>query len=291
MKKIAFVICLLCISLFSGLRAFCSPVDTVRLFYGINTYELQDLAQLKIKHLVDSLDKGKPIVIKGFADYLGDKAHNRVLSQKRANEVKAYLFLLKGSLSVVANGEGQILSADEKSRNGEPVNRRVEIIFDKIPATNKNTASVKPVNDSVAALLISFSHKVDSLSLQEIGKGISLDELTFNPGYHSLERESMPFLDILTKYLIANKDLNFEIRGHICCTDQRRDGYDRDAGTYNLSVNRAKEIYKHFIKKGIDEHRMTYTGVGSTQPKVYPELTDRDQQLNRRVEIIILNKR
>jgi len=34
---------------------------------------------------------------------------------------------------------------------------------------------------------------------------------------------------------------------------------------------------------------MTYVGLGSTQPKVFPEKTEEDQQANRRVEIKILN--
>lgn len=290
MKKLTCLAGPLLILLLIGARSYGTPIDTVRLFYGINHWRLADTDKPKIKKLADSADQTQPVTIKGFADYLGGKTHNRLLSQKRANMVKNYLHLRGRNLLITASGEGQIPAGGRKDKNGEPMNRRVEIIYSKI-AVPKDTVAVKPVNDSLAALLARFSRKIDSLSLQTIGKGISLDELTFVSNRHRLEPEAQPFLEILAQYLKVNKGLVFEIRGHVCCIDPRGDGYDSDEDTYNLSVNRAKEIYKYFLKSGIDGRRMTYKGVGATQPKVYPERSPRDRQLNRRVEIIILNKR
>lgn len=290
MRRTAWRTILFLTLLFIGTRSYCLPVDTMRLFYGINHWRLANTARLKIKKLVDSAGQTQPVTIKGFADYLGGKTYNRLLSRKRANAVKGYLRLRGPNLLITASGEGQISAGGKRDKNGEPMNRRVDIIFSKITVP-KDTMAIKPVNDSLAVLLARFSRKIDSLSLQTIGKGISLDELTFVSNRHRLEPEAQPFLEILAQYLKGNKGLIFEIRGHVCCIDPRGDGYDSDDDTYNLSVNRAKEIYKYFLKSGIEGRRMTYKGVGATQPKVYPERSIRDRQLNRRVEIIILNKR
>ena len=89
---------------------------------------------------------------------------------------------------------------------------------------------------------------------------------------------------------IANENIFFEIRGHICCDYNNPDGYDIDTREYGLSLSRAKYIYYYLLGNGIAKKRMRYTGVGSSKPKIYPEVTDRDRELNRRVEILVIAK-
>ena len=68
------------------------------------------------------------------------------------------------------------------------------------------------------------------------------------------------------------------------------DGMDGQTWTSNLSVNRAKAIYDYLIEQGIAASRLSYKGLGNTQPKRFPERTPLDEQANRRVEVRIVKK-
>jgi outer membrane protein OmpA-like peptidoglycan-associated protein len=102
-----------------------------------------------------------------------------------------------------------------------------------------------------------------------------------------------PFLvkeyKVLLTTLESYPNLEIEIQGHICCTNDGKDGYDNSTGTPNLSVNRAKAVFDYLVERGIDAQRLTYKGFGSSN-KLVREFTEEDRITNRRVEIKILNK-
>jgi outer membrane protein OmpA-like peptidoglycan-associated protein len=278
--KSALIAIILLICMLGTLRSIGAPIDTLRLYFGIDQYQLTDQHKTEIKAMIDSLRDGQQLSITGFCDYLGTKTYNQPLSEKRANAVKDLIQTSVHHFSVVAEGRGQIHGTGTKSPSGDPHNRRVDIVFDR-PEMAPSPPKSNPVK---------FGKKIDSLGTLDVGKSLSLDELTFQPGRHFLRPEAIPLLKILLKHLIDNPNIVFEIRGHVCCEDNGRDGIDIDTGSRELSVNRAREIYRYFLQNGIDKNRMTYTGVGSSQQKIYPEVTSEDQQLNRRVEIVILKK-
>jgi outer membrane protein OmpA-like peptidoglycan-associated protein len=268
------------------------PTDTLHLYYGIGVYKLSKIKMEQISLVSDSASNGSAIEINGFADYLGTRGFNQGLSVKRAEEVKKYLGSLGRNLSINAKGKGQVPPGAFHTKAGEPANRRVDLIFNKRIVKKPGdipTLSASP-NDHPDPLKEKFRAKVDSLSLIEIGKSIDFGELTFEPGSHRLTPEALPLLKEITNFLANNKSIAFEIRGHICCNYQQPDGFDIDSKTNNLSLNRAKEVYEYFLANGISFQRMAFKGVGSMQPKIYPELSAKDQKTNRRVEIIILSK-
>jgi outer membrane protein OmpA-like peptidoglycan-associated protein len=65
---------------------------------------------------------------------------------------------------------------------------------------------------------------------------------------------------------------------------------DTDTHEKKLSLNRARTVYNFLVKNGIDPERLTYKGYGRSHPKISPEMTEADEQANRRVEIKILEK-
>lgn len=259
-----------------------STADTLRLYYSIGVYKLSEVNRKQLALISDSAESGSKIHVIGLADYLGTKPFNQTLSDKRADEVKKYLSSLNSIYHIIAKGEGQILSSQSHTRVGDSANRRVDVIFiKKERGASKSTTSAKNPR---------FQAKLDSLSSAKIGNSIDFDELIFNPGSHHLLLKSIPLLEQLTKYLTFHKNIVFEIRGHICCDYEHADGPDLETSTQNLSVNRAKEIYDYLLANGISSERMTYKGVGSSKPKIYPEVSEEDRTANRRVEIIIINK-
>lgn len=97
-----------------------------------------------------------------------------------------------------------------------------------------------------------------------------------------LKDESVPELDRLAEYLADNSNIDIRLEGH---TD--------DVGTdeYNdkLSTDRANEIKKYLVDKGISTGRITAKGFGKRQPLIN-EKTDEARTTNRRVELKIIKK-
>jgi len=273
---------------FQSLKSYGVPIDTLKLFYRVNGHLLNERNQKALDSLNGLLKKYKNVSVKGYGDNLGNKQINKKLSELRANAVSTYLLKADRSLRMIVSGDGQILSSEDRKYYGNPQNRRVDIIFTnsivKKVLKEGNIGSHNNIDS------IKFTKKSDSLAIMDKGGRLSIDELTFLPGRHILDTASNLYLRILTRYLAIHKNIVFEIRGHVCCTSEFSDGWDPDAMDQHLSQNRAKEIYFHFLNNGIDPKRMTFTGVGGAEPKVSPEITSQDEQLNRRVEIIILSK-
>ncbi|MEJ5266391.1 MAG: OmpA family protein [Bacteroidales bacterium] len=116
----------------------------------------------------------------------------------------------------------------------------------------------------------------------EVGKKFNLNRILFEFNSSQLLTVSFPELDKLSEILLANPGYKIEIRGH---TD--------NVGTsqYNktLSIKRAGAVYDYLISKGIDKSRMKYRGFGDRVPVADNE-TEEGRRLNRRVEIIIIEK-
>jgi len=120
------------------------------------------------------------------------------------------------------------------------------------------------------------------------GESLAVEGLLFMPGRHVPLESSHRVIAQLVETLKEHADLKIEIQGHICCYDGDTDGYDHDTRDHKLSENRAKIVYNYLIKYGIDEDRLTHKGYGHKYPKIFPEQTPYDEQMNRRVEIKIV---
>ncbi len=286
---------LLLISLLN-LPAYGQKTDTVKLYFDINNYGLSAENKVKLRALNNSLSNTDSVYVYGFTDYLANKRHNLKLSANRADAIKTYLISFQKDLNISTTGKGEIARVAEKSPLGEPQNRRVDIIVlrhssliagRRPPARGGFDLQVKaPPHPDYRK----FSSKLNSLAALKAGGSVSLEELTFQAGRHILNPEAAGYLDHLLQYFKDHDTINFRIVGHTCCDIEKRDALDQDTHTRYLSVNRARYIFEYFLENGIDRDRMSYTGVGSSKPRVSPEITEEDQYLNRRVEIIVTGK-
>src|SRR6185436_18885882 len=103
--------------------------------------------------------------------------------------------------------------------------------------------------------------------------------------------ESKPALDELLAAMKTYPKLVIEIEGNICCVEGDEDGIDLETGLKNLSYTRAKAIADWLVYMGIDSNRVSYKGFGHSKPLYpYPERSEEEQKLNRRVEIKIISK-
>jgi outer membrane protein OmpA-like peptidoglycan-associated protein len=243
----------------------------------------------------------KKVELSGYCDNIGSTHYNDSLSVARVQSIKSYLCNKWVDASVISHEQG----FGEKSplNNNSTLafrtaNRRVEIMLQK--TTIDTTAYIKHTitTDSAEqtkepaappAKKILLADKIMDTATKA-GSKIILENIIFYGGRHIPMAISSAALDDLLQAMQANPHLQIEIDGYVCCERDDQDGTDADTGRKDLSVQRAKYIYDYLKKNGIDKKRMTYTGFGASH-KLYPEEKNyKEQTLNRRVEIKILNK-
>lgn len=105
-----------------------------------------------------------------------------------------------------------------------------------------------------------------------------LMDLQFVTGSSEIETQFTTGLDGVAKWMILHPKMNFFIAGY---ADKTGTNSINDP----LSVNRAKEVKKYLVNKGVKEDNLITEGYGSTSPIEY-KLKSR---LNRRVEIYYIN--
>jgi len=150
----------------------------------------------------------------------------------------------------------------------------VVLLFSQITCAQDGTRIYKHLNDT------SF-HSGDIVELPQLAYHLS--------GGHGVIGEHIDSLDLIFDFLKRNSELDVKIT---CHTDQR----GSEMMNTNISDQRAKWVMQYLITKGLDEKRLSYKGLGESEPRVTQKtidnaLSDEEKEylysLNRRTEIII----
>jgi len=194
---------------------------------------------------------------------------NEWLSKKRAKTIHDYL-ISKGIDSIRLQHKGfgftKPLIYPEENETDRYKNRRIELS------------------------VISNNH-LEQLTKIEIGESVILRNISFEWGKAEPTTDSFPEIMNLFKALDNYPDLIVEIQGHVCCgKESYTTGEKKSHHNYTLSNNRAHNIEKQLISLGIDPSRLSHKGLGFSQPKIFPEVTKEDTHINRRIEVVLLNK-
>lgn len=115
-----------------------------------------------------------------------------------------------------------------------------------------------------------------------LGKPIVLQNIYYNFDEYYLRPDAIVELTRLVALLNENPNLIIQLGSH---TDTN------GSIQYNevLSENRAKAAVKMLVDRGITPSRLNWIGYGESQPLIYPEMSDDDEQANRRTEFRILS--
>lgn len=119
-----------------------------------------------------------------------------------------------------------------------------------------------------------------SLDSAQSGSVVEMRNVFFNTGSFVLRQDSYTQLQTLVSYLKKKTSWTIEIRGHT-------DNTGNAADNMTLSEKRARAVYNYLVSAGINKKRMTFTGLGQTQPVASNE-TIEGRQKNRRVEFRIV---
>lgn len=114
------------------------------------------------------------------------------------------------------------------------------------------------------------------------GKSLQLEEIEFHPGTSEFMPSSYQKLKRLKDFMALNSEVKIEIQGHVYSLD----GYSLVGQL--LSEARAKRVYNYLVENGISKQRMTTVGMGSKNPIFPNPKFAYEEQMNRRVEIKIL---
>lgn len=264
---------------FSSVFAFSQKELTQEVYFDTDKYDVPNTEENRLLLFISTLNDIdiESISIFGFCDDRGADTYNLILSQQRADAIKAIFANNEISETLITNvdGKGEILLKiveEENLLKIRGLNRKVEIIVKpKLPKVEKVIAK-KPPKEKGVVDLIKESTKGDKILFKNI---------LFKTGYPTVTPNSKKTLESIAKALLERDDIYFTIQGHVCCTQFSRDALNRKTKKRNLSEARAKYVYDYFANKGIDKKRMRHLGLRRKFP------LGGDPQFDRRVEILI----
>ena len=118
----------------------------------------------------------------------------------------------------------------------------------------------------------------------EKGKKMKLHNINFHGDLATYFNSAKPTLRRLKKLMALNTTLAIVIEGHTNGAVTTKEDLDR---TQKLSEDRAMAIKNYLISNGIDKKRIETIGYNSSR-MLYPNMeTEKQQHLNRRVEILV----
>ena len=262
----------ICLALFLfiiyNLSAQQKPIETI--YFEFDKYDLTPNQTEIVTNFIKSIDttKVESIQIYGYCDDRGNDDYNFKLSNNRANTIQNLIVSagFNQSKIVILEGKGRVVLRPDTVENLHETrskNRRVDLIVVKRNSFGKGIKT-------------SFKNNL------KVGDKIYLDNILFDIGSAKLTSSSKKELDKIAEILKEKKNLQFEIRGHVCCTPEiYSDGIDKDTKERRLSWNRAKTVFNYLSAKKVSKNRMTYQGCGNKYP------LRRGDNLDRRVEFFI----
>lgn len=244
--------------------------EKMEVFFDFDTYEINMAANQKLTDWVTASKNIEVQKIYGYCDWKGSNPYNDTLSWKRVNAV--YEFLRDRKIKIKSDYESKGFGKDFEQSKIQSENRKVTIVYEIIKEAVPKTKE--------AILLEELN---SALKAAKAGDIIKLKNIYFFNNSPKLLPKSKPVLYELLCVMDDNPNLKIEIQGHICCQTQ--------AGKYDVSEARAKAIYNFLIQNKVNRKRLTYKGFGTTRPvHPIPEQSEQEEEDNRRVEIMIVEK-
>ena len=278
---------LLVLILFSlcSVFAFSQKELTQEVYFDTGKFDVPNTEENRLLLFISTLNDIdiESISIFGFCDDRGADTYNLILSQQRAEAIKAIFANNEISETLITNvdGKGEILLKiveEENLLKIRGLNRKVEIIVTPKPPK----PVVKKVIDTVPPPKPKKEKNVVEL-IKDGTKGdkILFKNILFKTGYPTVSPKSKKTLETIAKALLEREDIYFTIQGHVCCTQNTRDALNRKTKKRDLSEARAKYVYDYFALKGIDKKRMRHVGMRRKFP------LGGEPEFDRRVEILI----
>jgi outer membrane protein OmpA-like peptidoglycan-associated protein len=240
-------------------------------YFDFDQYNLNENAQNQLQLWHAENPNIEVLKIYGFCDWKGSNSYNDTLSVRRVQTVFDYL--KSKNIKVRNDYEIKGFGEDFEQSKVQSENRKVQIVYDLITLEK---VEVHTYFDDETPLTEQFKNAA-------VGTTIRLKNINFYNMTPRILPKSKPILYDLLCALQENPNLKIEIQGHICC--------QKIFDINGLSVMRARAIYNYLIGQKINRKRLSYKGFGTSKPlHPIPEQSSQEEEENRRVEILILEK-
>lgn len=201
------------------------------------------------------------------------------------------------------------LKGTVKDENGEPVKAEIQLknlktnstLKVKVDSTTGRYASivrfdsdyVVTVKKENAAFNSTYISQKDTavktitkldMDVKEVkvGGAYTINNINYNTNSAELLEESKRVLDEFAEYLKENPRMKIVIKGHT-------DNVGNEKDNLSLSHDRAFTVFEYLTNKGIDKQRLSFEGLGKSQPIASNE-TEEGRAKNRRTEFVIVSK-
>ncbi len=264
--------------------------ESVSFYFNTNKFELTSQELQNLTTWIEDNQQSKILSIVGMTDEKGTFTYNDELSLKRIDFVVKKInnqIQFREDFKSIGLGESASLS------NIDAENRRVTIhflekknlFFEEFIINDYKLSKALGTIKITDVEKLNFSQKLSLTQVVEkvpLGALFTLEDIQFQFDSAVLMYNAKLELDKWLKVLTENPKLKIVIQGHICCIP---------LDDIYLSSQRAKAVMNYFLEKGISSDRLQYIGYGSTKPKFkIPEKNGYEALMNRRVEILILDK-
>jgi outer membrane protein OmpA-like peptidoglycan-associated protein len=123
---------------------------------------------------------------------------------------------------------------------------------------------------------------LDTMSTEQLQKELVRYKILFDFGSSVLREDAYKKLDIVAKMMRNNPDMKIELGGHT-------DALGNSTRNQIQSQERAESAKSYLLSKGVPRNRIEAKGYGNKKP-ITNNKTDADRQINRRVDIKVLNQ-
>lgn len=269
-------------------------------YFDSNRHELKKAESERFNNWIDSHKEVKIVAINGYTDEDGSAGHNDSLAQRRVNTV---FRAISGKVRIREDFKTRSFGELHTHSKNKAENRKATIYYieakdiareDEILGIKKTEPAEAPKRIVTYPEKITVDnpdgtkseYKLDVEFMRQMtnartGERLTIANLNFVINTFAIVPQSRGKLFELLLVLQRNPNLKIDIQGHLCCSP--KDHTD-------LSTKRAKAIYQFLVSNDIDKSRLSYKGLGTTQPLyAIPEKNEAERAANRRVEIEIVN--
>ncbi|AWI26693.1 OmpA family protein [Flavobacterium pallidum] len=280
----------------------CFPQESFSVYFDSNQSALAKKEIISLNDWISNNKDSKIVAVNGYTDEDGSTGFNDTLAKKRVDYIAG---ILKDRINIREDFKTRSFGEKFQSSKIKAENRKVTIYYllpKDLPRENE-ILGIKPEpvaeKPKVRKPIIfpttmtldnpngtKTTIKLDTIFMQKVavakaGDKLQVENLNFRINTFIVIPESVPKMYELLLVMQSNRDLKIQIQGHLCCMP---------ADKQDLSTQRAKAIYNFLTAYGIPKERLSYKGLGVTQPLFpIPEKNEAERAANRRVEIEIIS--
>ncbi len=275
---------------------FTQAQEQFSVYFDSNKFELKKAEADRLYAWAEANKSSKILAINGYTDEDGSIGLNDTLAQRRVSHVHG---IVKDKVKTRDDFKTRSFGKLHKMSPVKAENRKVTVYYlrekdlgreneilgitpppvKKAPVVYRDEITIRDPrgNEEIVKLDVDFMKRVGEA---KPGEKLQIKNLNFFENTFAIVPDSRPRLFELLEIMRTNPQLKIKLVGHICCMQ---------GDPKKLSYQRAKAVAMFLRQNGIARERVTFEGLGTTEPLYpLPEKNEEERAANRRVEVMVL---